>query len=162
MHHFRLIFIPIDLGMFPLKHCKFYIERQYHCRTFIKDVINTACRFPLSLKQMAKFAIRRNMRDVHVLADGYTLSIPKTLQVYVSVKSLNAQIHPWYLLKVEEHIEYNVFTEVCEKYTSVPPNLFANFNPLNGFVFLERSRWTSARSVCSCESSDNGSDMNYY
>lgn len=119
----RMAFILIDLGLFWRRNLRLFFRRACKCKSIIGKVVNAARRNPLSLQQMSRLTIRSSMRDIHILADCYTLPIPKTLRDYVSLKSLDAEIRPWYLHQKEEPSQVDLIDQVLVRYNIKPRRL---------------------------------------
>lgn len=110
-----LMFDMVDIG-----HRNFNYSNQAMGKfTFFQSAIHAVRTNPYSLLQIARLAIRRSMRDVHVLEDCYKLPIPKSLQDYVSLRSLKAPIRSWFLkseIPSLAYDNYNAQEEVLARY----------------------------------------------
>lgn len=83
-------------------------------------VLLSAMKKPPSLLQLARLAVRKCMRDVHVLEDCYELPVPSHMQDYLSFRSLNAEIRRWFIKEEKpspiDYAKYNAKYEVLTRY----------------------------------------------
>ena len=85
--------IIIDLGISNNLLRWIYENLQDKCRdTKRREAIKLSATSPLSLKQLARICIRKNMKDISVMRDCYKLPIPAVLQDYLSLWHINAKI----------------------------------------------------------------------
>ena len=129
-HWHCLAFTLIDLGLFCRQMKKLFSVTDCVCKRLSELTHSKAQQTPLSLKQLARLAVRSNMKDVDIVADCYKLPIKKLgsedndqdLKDYLSFCCLNAPIRPWILGRVEKHFCYEVVFEVAKRYNMVLPS----------------------------------------
>ena len=119
-----VIYLILDLGLnIPqMVDLKFWLNNSVKkSKQLPKSIValNTAVNQPPSLLQLARLSVRKCMRDVHVLEDCYKLPIPHHLQDYLSLRSLNAKIRPWFMKQERttliDYEEYNPKYEVLSR-----------------------------------------------
>ena len=100
----KLIYLLLNLGLNQVVSSKIlgWLNKLKKSKISLPDnviALDTAVRQPPSLLQLARLSVRKSMRDVHVLEDCYKLPIPHHLQDYLSLRSLDAKIRPWFIKK---------------------------------------------------------------
>lgn len=115
----EMIYILLDFGYCFADKLS---AKGHSSRCRVKTIAAVAKAFqsnPLSLLQLSRLAVRKCMRNIHILVDCYKLPIPRSLQDYVSLKSYNAQVRPWFLKEersLDSYAAANVKDEVLTRY----------------------------------------------
>ena len=122
---FHMLYTLLDLGMVQtvaqlLKNTPALREPQEAALSESMEDILTAIKQTPSLLQLARLAVRKCMRDVYVLEDCYKLPIPCHLQDYLSFRSLNAEIRPWFMKNEKpsriDYMRYNQMYKVLSRF----------------------------------------------
>ena len=120
-----MLYTLLDLGMFQtvvqlVKNTPSLHKPQESALSEPMELLLTAIKQPPSLLQLARLAVRKCMRDVHVLEDCYKLPIPCHLQDYLSFRSLNAEIRPWFMKNEKpsriDYMRYNQMYKVLSRF----------------------------------------------
>ena len=115
-----MLYVLLDLGMVQtvvqlFKHTPSLREPQESALSEPMELLLTAIKQPPSLLHLARLAVRKCMRDVHVLEDCYKLPIPCHLQDYLSFRSLNAEIRLFFIKKEKPSpIDYTMYNPKYE------------------------------------------------
>ena len=119
----NIAYLIVGIGYSPkiIADCLRYLHDYENWESkIIRKVLKAYNARPLSLLQLSRKAVRKCMRDGHVLEDCYKLPIPTSMQDYLSLRCLNAPIRKL-ILKEEKpsHIDYKNYDfrkEVMERY----------------------------------------------
>ena len=119
----NVAYLIVNVGYSPkiIADCLRYLHDDGNCESkIIRKVIKAYNARPLSLLQLSRKAVRKCMRDGHVLEDCYKLPIPTSMQDYLSLRCLNAPIRKC-ILKEEkpsciDYKNYDFRKEVMERY----------------------------------------------
>ena len=124
--YFYFSYLLMDIGYLDVRSTDFLLDilqhfvRRQEEATMIVRALKAYKSNPLSLSQLCRRAIRNCMREGHVLEDCYKLTVPASIQDYVSLRSLNAPIRKW-IIKEEKpsfvnYKQYDAKKEVLERY----------------------------------------------
>ncbi|XP_067939295.1 uncharacterized protein [Watersipora subatra] len=107
----ELTYTLLDLGYIDDESAKFILSwRGFLTGERVEGALNAVEKYlkqPLSLKQLIRKVVRGCMREVAVLEDCYKLTLPRPLQDYLSLRSLQADIRRWILGKEPLSLLYN-------------------------------------------------------